>query len=261
MAGDGDWDSDLQKDPGAGSGRFEATEWTMVMRARDQSTLALNNLFTRYRRPLLSYLQWKVRGLAHLQAKGRALGSAEDLLQGFCEAMLRRDFLQKVSSNKGRFRTFILRALDRFILDEIAKVQAGVGGGGFEHRSTGEQDDDGRPQIDPATPQRAPDLEFDRAFAVTLLGNAMRRLSDEYRQRGRSAVCQALEPILFQDENAPAYRDLSATLGMEEQALRTTASRMRAELRKIFEDEVLQTVAQEEDWKEECHYLRGLFAR
>jgi len=237
------------------------TQWSLVLRARDESQGALNSLFTVYRRPLLAYLERRMRSLGHLQGRGRPLGDAEDVLQGFFAALLRRDFLRNVSAEKGRFRTFVLRSLDYFLEDQSRKVRAEKAGGKVEHESKDRRDESDRPIVEPPASDVPPDRAFDQAFGTIILDKAFRRLREAYRRRGRAAVCEALEPILFGDEDAAPYGELGAKLGMEPQALRTTASRMRGELRELIREEVRNTVAEEEDCEDEFQYVLALFAR
>lgn len=239
------------ENPSGNAGRFDATRWSLVLRAQDESTAALNSLFSDYRRPLLAYLE----------GRGRSLGDPEDLLHNFFAALLRRDFLRKISAEKGRFRTFLLRALDNFLRDEADKAATFKSGAAFEHVSADERDDSGRVLVEPSSPGPLPDTAFDREWGLSILRSALRRLHEDYQRRGRAALCQALEPILFKDETAPAYRELATQFGMEEQALRTAASRMRGELKELIRGEILQTVTNPDDWEEECRHFMGVFGR
>src|SRR3954471_11386853 len=83
------------------AGLFAATQWSVVLRARDKSEVALNNLCQHYRQALIIWLR----------ARGSAPHDAEDLVQGLFVKLLSRDFLDNVAQEKGRFRTFMLRCL------------------------------------------------------------------------------------------------------------------------------------------------------
>jgi hypothetical protein len=48
---------------------------------------------------------------------------------------------------------------------------------------------------------------------------------------------------------------------MTEGAVTTAAHRIRARLKGLVRDEVLQTVANEQDWQNEVRYLISLFGR
>ena len=72
---------------------------------------------------------------------------------------------------------------------------------------------------------------------------------------------KALKPVIlrggsFRGEDPGAVAE---KLGMSEPALRKALQRALAEYRKTLENEVLQTVADENEVDEELAYLRGLF--
>jgi len=54
----------------------------------------------------------------YLRRKGYDNETAKDLTQGFFhEVVLHRELIQKADRSKGRFRTFLLTALDRYVID------------------------------------------------------------------------------------------------------------------------------------------------
>jgi RNA polymerase sigma-70 factor (ECF subfamily) len=246
-------DATENKDTGQTSapGLFPNTRWTMVRRAQADSQTALGSLFESYREPLLIWLRIKAYKYAPLEP--------EDLVQGFCAHLLSRQFMANVQQEKGKFRTFLLTALQRYAKDEHEKWRAGKRGGGQTPASLQETDDQGQPLHDPAGSGTAPDLDFDRAWAQTILANALRQLETECARSGHAALCTALEPVMFADETASPYREIGKRLGMSEGAVKTAASRIRARLKGIVREEILQTVDNEEDLRDELHYLASLF--
>jgi RNA polymerase sigma-70 factor (ECF subfamily) len=223
----------------------------MVLRARDKSEVALNNLCQHYRQPLLVWLR----------ARGQTPHDAEDLVQGLFSQLLSRDFLNNVAREKGRFRTFLLRCLKNHLADQHAKNSATRRGSGQPTESL-DATFDGEDRIhDPMDAQAAPDLAFDRAWATSLLANSLRRLQEECAGQGHAALCAELEPVLFRDDTASGYREIGVRLGMSEAAVKMAASRIRARLKGLVRDELLQTVSNERDWQEEVQYMMQLFAR
>src|SRR5436190_17379166 len=102
----------MSKEPGEKqpeAGLFEATRWSVVLRARDKSEFALSTLCESYRRPLLIWLR----------SQGYTQHDAEDLVQGCFAHLLSRDFLANVGKEKGAFRTFLLRCLKHYIRDQV----------------------------------------------------------------------------------------------------------------------------------------------
>ena len=233
------------------AGLFAATRWSLVLRARDKSATALEALFTQYRQPLLVWLR----------AQGHPLPDAEDILHGFLHGLLQRDVLKSVASEKGKFRTFLLTCLKNFLRDEHDKKFAAKRGAGQVIASLDETDQEGHALHDPASAFPAPDLEYDRAWAQSVLETAFRRLEDECAAQGHTALCAALEPVMFSDETASPYRAIGAKLGMSEGAVKMAASRIRVRLRGLLREEIMQTVANEQDWQDEVRYLIQLSSR
>jgi len=221
------------------------------LRARDKSEGALNSLCQSYRQPLIVWLQ----------ARGQTPHDAEDLVHGLFSQLLSRDFLNSVAREKGRFRTFLLRCLKNHLMDQHEKNIAARRGGGQPKESL-DATFDGEVKIhDPVDSQATPDLAFDRAWAASLLTNALRRLQEECARQGHAALCTELEPVMFCDDTASGYRDIGLRLGMSEAAVKMAASRVRARLKGLVRDEVLQTVTNEQDWQEEVQYLMQLFGK
>ena len=93
---------------------------------------------------------------------------AQDLTQAFFARFLEKNYLQGLTSEKGRFRAFLLAALKHYMANEWDKSQRQKRGGGVTPLTLDWGDADTRYQIDPAD-QLSPDRLYDRAWAMTLL--------------------------------------------------------------------------------------------
>lgn len=97
----------------AGLQPFPQTWWAGVDRARTSGegrSEALSQLLIRYWPSLLSHLQGR---------RGVDADRAEDLLQGFVSSqVLEHELLARADQSKGRFRTFLLTALDRYAANQ-----------------------------------------------------------------------------------------------------------------------------------------------
>ena len=67
---------------------------------------------------------------AYTRRAGRAPHDAEDLTQEFFARLLKKEWLLAASPEKGRFRTFLLMALKRFMVNEWRRATAQKRGGG-----------------------------------------------------------------------------------------------------------------------------------
>lgn len=243
-------DGNADRNDGPGRALFDATRWSIVLRAREKSESALAALCETYRRPLLTWL--RIQGYAPEQA--------EDAVQGFFAHILSRAFLENVAREKGSFRTFLLRCLKNYLRDEYHRQTAAKRGGTHAPLSLDETDGEGQKVREPAANGAAPDREFDRAWAKAVIANALIRLEAEYASQGNSALCAELKPAMSVDDNAPSYAQIASRLGMSEGAVKVAAHRMRNRLATIIRNEVSQTVANESDLEEEVRYLIQLFA-
>jgi RNA polymerase sigma factor (sigma-70 family) len=233
------------------AGAFATTRWSLVLRARDKSDAALEILFGQYRQPLLVWLK----------SQGLPPADAEDLLHGFLEGLLRRNALSSVAREKGRFRTFLLACLKNHLKDEHDKRTSAKRGAGQLEASLDDTDEESQAIHQPASGGASPDLAYDRAWAESVLDNSLRRLAEECAAQGHAPLCAELEPVMFYDDDASPYAEIGRKLGMSEGAVKMAASRIRRRLRGIVCDEIMQTVANEQDWQDEVRYLIELFSR
>src|ERR1044071_1912217 len=95
---------------------FATTHWTVVIRAgRGQSReaeAALEELCRTYWYPLYVYVR--------RQTSTRE--DAEDLTQAFFARFLGRNYLEKLTSQKGKFRAFLLASLKHFLANEWVRA-------------------------------------------------------------------------------------------------------------------------------------------
>jgi len=247
------WDNDgaNQSDP---SGRFNKTQWSVVLRAKNDSFTALDTLFTRYRKPMI----------IHVHGKGFTPDRAEDIVQGFCERLIKRGakhFLVNVAPWKGKFRTFLLTSLDNYIRDEIASGNAIKRGEGISADSLEEVDSEGMLVREPKVSTPSADLEYDRAWAQTILHNSLQQLKKGYSENGKAGLYSSLEPVMYGDSSSLSYSEIGKRFGKSEDAVKKEAQRMREKFRVLIQEELKQTVSSEDDFKEELAYLISLFGQ
>jgi len=228
---------------------FATTHWTVVLaagrRAAPEADRALEQLCRTYWYPLYAYVR----------RHGHAKEDAEDLTQGFFASFLKRNYLEGLSSEKGRFRGFLLAALKHFLANEWDKSQRQKRGGGAAVLSLDWQDADTRYQVDPAD-RLSPDKLYDRAWALTLLEQVINRLREEGAAEGKGKAFEQLKPFLMASESAIPYAEAAARLGLSEGAARVAVHRLRKRYRELLRQEIAQTLSEPADLEEE---LRALF--
>src|SRR5688572_4714851 len=163
----------------ASAREFTTTHWSVVLAARDgvspQAAQALEKLCRTYWYPLYAYVR----------RKGHSREDAQDLTQGFFAHVLQRDFLENVGPQKGRFRSFMLAALNHFISDQWDKARAEKRGGGQTFISL---DDHNAEELYLAEPDSNLTAErmFEQRWALTLLAQALTRLREEFAAAGKT---------------------------------------------------------------------------
>jgi DNA-directed RNA polymerase specialized sigma24 family protein len=168
---------------------FATTRWTMVLAAGQRSTpesdLALEELCRTYWYPLYAYVR----------RRGHTKEDAEDLTQAFFARLLVTNSLEGLSSERGKFRAFLLAALKHFLANEWDRASRQKRGGGSVHLSLDWESGDERYQCEVAD-TLSPDLQYDRAWAVTLLERVVARLREEHAAEQKAELFDALKPFL-----------------------------------------------------------------
>ena len=230
------------------SARFATTQWSQVLAARDGSDTrardALASLCETYWYPLFAY----VRG------KGHEPEAAADLIQGFLATLLEKDYLSSVDPDAGRFRSFLLASLRHHLSHERERLRALKRGGGIPTLSLDVRDAEGRYRLEP-TDTLTPEQVFERRWAMTILGRALKRLKQASGEDGSDQRYELLKPYLVGEEPRRPYRETAARLGMTEVALRSAVHRLRKRFATTLRQEIAETVADESELDEEVRYL------
>jgi len=224
---------------------FTTTQWTVVLSAgREQASEALETLCRRYWYPVYAYVR----------RKGIAADDAQDAVQGFFLSLLQRQSLKNVDRDKGRFRSFLMGAVNHYLADEYAKTTTQKRGSGHQPISLHGLDPEDRYRLEPSV-AADPAWIFDRRWALTVLDRALERLERDYHDTGRGDLFAALNPLLTSEPGSGGYAEIAARLRMNEGALKTAVHRLRRRYRELCREEVSQTVAEPSEVEVELRYL------
>lgn len=228
--------------------RFETTRWSMILAARDgrspESRQALEQLCQIYWFPVYSYIC----------RRGNRTEQAQDLTQEFFVRLLEKQFLRKVERERGRFRSFLLASVSNFLADEWDKRQALKRGGGDQRLALDFAASEAL-MAEAAAHQLTPEKLFDLHWAKTILARALGRLEAEYIEEGKGLLFGALRASLGGTRPAPRYKDLGDELGMTEGAVKVAAHRMRKRYRGALEIEILDTISDPAELRQELKYI------
>lgn len=224
-------------------GMFQTTRWSLLLRARGdepQARAALEALCRTYRPPVLAYLA----------RHGCTRDEAEDLTQAFFLKFLEHRYHATADPERGRFRTFLLTAVQRFVANVREHDRAAKRGGGVAAAPLDEGDL-------AAGDEETPEAAFDRAWARTLLGRALTRLRDEAAAAGKLALYQRLAPFLTEDPDPKDYERVAQDSGVRRNSIAVTVHRLRRRLKELVRMELADTVDSEKGLEAELQVLRG----
>ena len=231
---------------------FTATHWSVVMRAAgDESDAgdALSLLCQRYWYPLYAYVR----------RRGNSPDDAQDLTQSFFARLLEKRLLEKVDPAKGKFRTFLLTSMKRFLTDEWNKANAQKRGGNAKVFSIDEDSAEERYANEPAH-ELTPDQLYEHRWAMTILDQAMAELEAEHVRAGKAELFERLNCSLLGAKDS-SYAEVGDALRLSEGAVKVAAHSMRKKFRALLRDEISRTVGAEADidaeLKELLAVLRG----
>jgi DNA-directed RNA polymerase specialized sigma24 family protein len=232
------------------SGRFATTRWSVVCAAGREDSVAraaLAALCETYWYPLYVFLR----------RRGCGREEAEDVTQAFFARLLERGWVRSADRDRGRFRTFLLTALVRFLGKERDKQHAAKRGGGRLRLSLDFEQGELRYQREPVDDQ-TPDRLFERRWAMTVLDRVLGRLEDEHADDPqRAAKFAALKPLMTSSTDAAPYTAVAASLDLTEAAVKVAVHRLRKRYRDLLRDEVAQTVSDPAAIEQELADLRA----
>lgn len=236
-------------------GVFPHTRWSLVARAclpPDQvASRALDELLRVYCPVLKKHLVRDMNFTSH---------RADDLVQEFvARKILAKNALASADAERGRFRVFLLKTFENFVVSEIRKNRA------RKRAPHNEQalnlDDLPDLAVADAPFHHALDLEWARQ----IMALAIDRMKKECAGKGRSDLwevfsCRVLEPTLNQAP-VPSYEALVQRFGFasptQASNLLITAKRM---FRRALEETVRDTVADESQVEEEIRDLKAILS-
>lgn len=237
--------------------RFPTTHWSVVQRAGHPSSEsghdALTQLLQRYLPALQAYLT---------RVKRLPTSEAEDLLQQFVlEKVVRDQLITHADEFRGRFRTFLLTVLDRFVISQHRRASARK-----------RQPDGGVQSLSHAAEPGAagaggdPSATFEVAWARQVLSETLKRMEAQCHDSGRDHLwslfqARVLGPVFEQTEPEP-YEVLIDRYGFTSP---TQAANYLITAKRMFARHLREVVGEyardEQEIEEELSDLRQILSR
>lgn len=235
---------------------FPTTHWSQVARAggRDGTIeaqrYALETLLRRYRPAFLAHV---------IHVRRVRAGDADDLVQGFiCDRIVAEGLIGKADQARGKFRTYLLTALDRHIVRVRRHDQAAKRGGGVAPAAIDDHD--------PAAASPTATEIFDIAWARQVMEQGIQEMRKECDEEVRPDIWSVFEarvllPLLDGAEPTP-YRQMVESLGL---ASTEVAANLTITSKRMFARHLRAVVGQyargETEIEQEISDLREILGR
>ncbi len=233
---------------------FSTTHWSVILAAKGsdlrKSQDALEQLCSTYWYPLYAYTR----------RCGHNPHDAQDLTQGFFARLFEDNFLERVEADKGKFRSFLLAALNHFMANQRDHAGAAKRGGGRDIISLDAEEPENRYRFEPLSNLTA-DVLYERRWAQTVLERALKRLREEFVSDRRTEQFEQLKCFLEGETNSGDYVELARRIGTSPSALAVAVHRLRQRYHELVRAEIAATVADPADVEGEMRHLLAVLIR
>jgi RNA polymerase sigma-70 factor (ECF subfamily) len=231
--------------------KFQTTLWPEIQNAKtlneDKRRVIINSFLKKYWKPVYCYLR----------RKRYDKESAKDLTQGFFhEIVLGHNLINQADQAKGRFRTFLLTALDRYITNVYRRETA-------QKRTPKNPMVRLEPANLPTLPaehaEAEPEQIFNYIWASNLLDEVLSEVKDEYCSTGKANHWEIFNakiviPI-FENTKPPSLAEICKEYGIKRQSqvsnmIVTVKRRFRTALRRHMRQFVQSDLEVEEEFRD-----------
>jgi RNA polymerase sigma-70 factor (ECF subfamily) len=214
---------------------FLTTRWSVVRRALGEDSAAASGALA----VICQHYWYPV--YAFIRRSGKAAHDAEDLTQEFFARLLEKTILASADPAKGRLRTFLLACVRHFLADAHDRAQAQKRGAGLVTSFDAIQAEQ-RYAAEPVD-GLSPDRLFQRRWALTLLGEALTLLGEQWASEGKAELFAALRPFLgFGAGAVKSYEELGKELGLAVGTVKSHIFRLRKSWRDLLLEQVAATL-------------------
>jgi DNA-directed RNA polymerase specialized sigma24 family protein len=237
---------------------FLTTHWSLIRNIsskQDNKDRALiGSLLNRYWKPVYCYLR----------RKGYNNEEAKDLTQGFFhEVVLSRNLFEKAEQSKGRFRSFLLIALNRYLIN-------------IHHEQTAQKripkeklvplDIAESPELPQVVAKLNPEESFNYAWVSSLLEDVLKQVETQCHEDGKTVHWKVfndriLQPII-EGSDSPSMKEICDRYGIEDESM---ASNMIVTAKRRFQaalkNWLRNSVVSESDIENEFAELKKFFPK
>jgi Sigma-70 region 2. len=190
-----------------------------------------------------------------VRRRGYSPADAQDMVQGFFQHLFEHNTLSRADQEKGRLRTFLLGALQKYMLKERERIRAIKRGGKQQFVSF----DELLPQAEAAmaaTSHLSDVSSYDVAWASSIVTRAWKNVRDRFAAEGKREWVDELRPFVAGGTATPPNQEEVANrLGTSVENFRVWLSRLRQTYRHALRAEVASTVSDPNEVDDELHYV------
>ena len=215
-------------DMGGTGEAFLTTHWSIIENVdssdEDRNQALIGLLLSKYWKPVYCYLR----------RKGHNNEQAKDLTQGFFhEVVLGRNLIQKADQSKGRFRSFLLIALNRYLITTRTSQAAQKRIPESKLVSLGVKD---LPELRQTASELTPEDSFNYAWVSSLLEQVLSEVEANCHEDGKTVHWHVfhdriLEPIM-EKVHSPSMNEICRRYGLSSEV---KASNMMVTVKRRFQ--------------------------
>lgn len=227
-------------------GVFPDTQYSAVVAAKssdpDERRRSMERLAEAYYRPVYTHLRLRWR---------RDPDDARDLAQSFFAKAIDQKMFGVYDPTRSRFRTFVRRCLDHFVINDGEAQAAQKRGGGARIVALDSEGSDLEAGL--ASDADDPEGAFDRELVRQLFARSVAVLGERLSAMGKDRIFRAFsEYDLREQEERPSYAELARGLGVETTTVTNWLHVARKELRAIVLSELRELTTSEEEFRDEA---------
>ncbi len=234
---------------------FLTTQWSLVLKAGreegEEAFEALGQLCRQYWPPLYAFVR----------RSGHGPEDAKDLTQAFFARLLSERRLGLADPERGKFRTFLLASMRRFMVTEWRHANRIKRGGQCEHVPLEYSLEERLLAKEPSTTE-TPETFYERRWAMRIIEQALERLHADYRRLGQEPLFEEMRKVILQRDRDLTYAELGGRLGLSETAFKVSVFRIRTRFRQhvraVVADTLPDSATREEVDSEVGHLLEVL---
>jgi RNA polymerase sigma factor (sigma-70 family) len=225
---------------------FETTQWSLVSAAAEEAQRrnALKELYLRYSSPVYFFIR----------RRGYSRQDAQDLTQGFFVHLIQRNAFSRADPARGKFRTFLLGALEFFLQHASERSRTDKRGGHATMIFIDDETAESHYQL--VDPGQTAEQIFDARWVATLIESALNRLQLEMEQAGKNGLFDRIRGFLVGDADG-SYMAIAESTGLSVGAAKVMVHRLRNRYRELLRAEVARTVTSSADFDDEIRALRA----